>query len=138
MISDAGKKLMEEWYPEGKSTCADCGRTNKAGEMFWGKRGLTTDEVCRQCRDAEEKKAKVEQAALYASGEDTPEHTGEITCPWCGYEYHDSWEDEDDNDKEECPDCGGVFKYTREVEVTYSSERVSPPEGYEERQEEEC
>lgn len=85
---------------------------------------------CDDCRRTREKKEREDQATRYASGEDTPEHTREITCPWCGYEYHDSWEDSDENEEEECPDCGGVFSYTREVEVTYSSERKRAPEGW--------
>lgn len=49
--------------------------------------------------------------------------TSEITCPWCGYEFSDSWEYGDDDDACECPDCGKLFSYTRDIEVTYTSKR---------------
>ena len=47
----------------------------------------------------------------------------EITCPWCGYEFGDSWEYDDGDDAAECPECGKLFEYTREIEVTYTSKR---------------
>lgn len=49
--------------------------------------------------------------------------TDEITCPWCGYELSDSWEYGDSDDAAECPECGKLFEYEREVDVTYTSKR---------------
>lgn len=51
----------------------------------------------------------------------------EITCPYCGGTKGDSWEAADDNDEEECSTCGGIFDYCRNVEVSYSSEKVREP-----------
>lgn len=49
----------------------------------------------------------------------------EITCPYCGYEYSDSWEcgrDEDEySDNEECPECGKIFHWIRHIDVSYES-----------------
>ncbi len=46
----------------------------------------------------------------------------EVTCPYCGYKYSDSWEfpNEDDVD---C-DCGNTFHIVRDVEVSYSTYKV--------------
>lgn len=49
---------------------------------------------------------------------------GEITCPFCGVVDFDSCEKGGSNDKEECGTCGSIFSFTREVEVSYSSEPV--------------
>ena len=49
--------------------------------------------------------------------------TDEITCPWCGHEFGDSWEYGDSDDACECTECGKLFEYTRETEVTYTSRR---------------
>tara|TARA_R110000850_G_C9811628_1_gene451490 strand:- start:52 stop:447 length:396 start_codon:yes stop_codon:yes gene_type:complete len=44
-----------------------------------------------------------------------------ITCPNCGSENRDSWEASDSDDAHHCGTCGSVFRYERNVEVTYSS-----------------
>jgi hypothetical protein len=46
----------------------------------------------------------------------------EITCPWCGYQFSDSWE-MDDDDWEICEQCGKHFSWSRETRVTYSSQK---------------
>ena len=50
------------------------------------------------------------------------EYTDEIVCPWCGYEYGDSWE-WDNDDSLDCWECDKPFKYERHVEVTYVSSK---------------
>lgn len=47
----------------------------------------------------------------------------DITCPWCGYEFGDSWEYDDEDDACECTECGKLFAYERNVKVTYTSKR---------------
>ena len=47
--------------------------------------------------------------------------TENIVCPWCGYENKDSWELPNEDDEYECPECGRVFEYQRNFEVTYTS-----------------
>lgn len=54
-------------------------------------------------------------------------NTDEVTCPYCGYEDTDSWELDDQEDERDCPMCGGVFGYSREVTVSYYSEKVKDP-----------
>ena len=56
--------------------------------------------------------------------EDEIEHssTNEVVCPWCGYEYRDSWE-LGDSGTEICPECWGEFRYNRTVTVDYSTKR---------------
>lgn len=51
----------------------------------------------------------------------------EITCPYCGSALGDSWEMADEGDNEECEVCGGIYDYTRDVTVTYTSEKVKEP-----------
>lgn len=46
------------------------------------------------------------------------EFTDEITCPYCGEEFQDSWESPD-NGEHECCECGGAFTHEREISVTY-------------------
>ena len=46
----------------------------------------------------------------------------EITCPICGCRESDSWEHAIDNDTKICSDCGSEFEWSREVEITYSSQ----------------
>jgi len=47
-------------------------------------------------------------------------YTDEVVCPYCGYEYGDSWEWPDSGETE-CDECEKTFGYFRNVEVTYSS-----------------
>lgn len=52
------------------------------------------------------------------------ENVKEIVCPYCGYEFSDSWEFGDDSEREiTCEACYKPFTSYREVEVTYSTER---------------
>lgn len=50
--------------------------------------------------------------------------TDEITCPYCGAEWSDSWE-MSDSGEEICDECGNKFWYEREVSVSYTSHRIS-------------
>jgi uncharacterized Zn-finger protein len=53
------------------------------------------------------------------------ECTDEIVCPYCGYEFEDSYEfgNEEDLGLIEC-DCGEEFYATMSIEVTYSTKEV--------------
>lgn len=57
--------------------------------------------------------------------EDEIDHsfTEEVVCPWCGYEHGDSWELQDSG-KMKCPECDKEFKYDRDIEVTYWTEKI--------------
>jgi hypothetical protein len=55
-------------------------------------------------------------------------YTQEIVCPYCGCEWIDSWEEgnhggEEDIGLLECPDCERTFNTTRQIDITYSTER---------------
>jgi transcription elongation factor Elf1 len=61
------------------------------------------------------------------------EFTRYITCPYCGSEDEDSWEQgKDINDGSlgiiECDKCGKKFSARRDVDVTYSTENWEPKE----------
>ena len=49
------------------------------------------------------------------------EDTKEIVCPYCGYEYGNSWEYDDECGELECDECGKKFHYNRNVTVDYST-----------------
>lgn len=52
------------------------------------------------------------------------EYTDYITCPYCGYEDHDSWEVDFGNSEcaeIECTKCGKGISVDRHVSVSYSS-----------------
>lgn len=118
------KMSMEDIYPEGSQVCALCGKTNKAGEYFWFRPGLSIGKLCDACKRLEEKAAKAKQRALYVSGEEVPQYTDEITCPYCGHEESDSWEHGDEDDSFECGNCGRIFSYVRHTKVTYCTHRL--------------
>ena len=52
------------------------------------------------------------------------EYTQEITCPHCGREWTDSWEVNADDGEEECSNCEEKYSWTRQVSVTYSTEKM--------------
>lgn len=47
----------------------------------------------------------------------------EITCPYCGVNFTDSWEYREDNGTEKCGNCGKVFTWERSISVSYWSDR---------------
>jgi hypothetical protein len=47
------------------------------------------------------------------------DYTDEIVCPYCGYEFSDSWEIGADSGEEECYECGEKFEFYRHIEVSY-------------------
>jgi hypothetical protein len=54
--------------------------------------------------------------------------TGNLICPYCGYEHTDSWEIQsgsEDLDNVECGSCEREFKASRYISVTYSTERLA-------------
>ena len=51
------------------------------------------------------------------------EDTEEMVCPWCGYEFQDSWEFEEGGEHE-CYRCEKPFKFCRIIDVTYDTEKV--------------
>lgn len=120
------RRMFADIYPAGEYKCGICKSENLLGENFYYRVNFfgKNDRLCSDCHRAEEKTKKDKERRLYASGEENPSWTDEITCPWCGDEMLDSWEYADLDDECECDNCDGVFAYERHVEVTYSSSRV--------------
>lgn len=116
------RPMFADIYPEGKYTCGECGTTNLAGESFHYH--IWKGEHCPDCHKFIEDNKKREQIEQYQSGEDEPCGTDEVTCPWCGYEYSDSWEFGESEEEEICQNCEKEFSFERHVEVTYNSSRV--------------
>ncbi len=52
------------------------------------------------------------------------EYTDEIVCPYCGNEYSDSWEYEEEGSKIECDSCNRKFNYTRNTSVSYTTSKL--------------
>jgi hypothetical protein len=54
-------------------------------------------------------------------------YTHEIVCPHCGHKHRDSWEyGEGEHD---CALCERPFDLTRDVSVTYSTEKIEALEA---------
>lgn len=88
--------------------CEDCGT----------RQGLCTYSeavLCDPCHDK-----RVEKRIAEFEGE--TDYTDEVICPHCGYEYSDSWEMNEG--RHECSDCERPFEVTRNVVVTYSTEKA--------------
>lgn len=82
------------------------------------------DGMCNSCIIDETKR---KQSEALRNGEETEtEYEDDIVCPWCGKRFRD-----DDGyfvRKQEgeyhCPECGKLFYFTTDIEVTYSTRRV--------------
>lgn len=122
MIDDRIDRL-KRLYPAGEYTCDECQRENESGEHFPLSSHLFTQWLCPDCYEKELREDREERRRIYSSGESEPFGEDEITCPWCGYEHEDSWEMADEG-RVDCDDCGKPFEYQRDIEVTYSSERL--------------
>lgn len=49
----------------------------------------------------------------------------EITCPYCGEVFADSWEyNENECGETECDECGKKFTYSVNFEVSYSTRKI--------------
>jgi len=46
----------------------------------------------------------------------------DVVCPWCGHEHGDSWEYSDGN--YDCEECEKRFSVSRDVCVTFSTQRT--------------
>lgn len=54
-------------------------------------------------------------------------YTKEIVCPYCGYEFRDSWElagDDGDEQQTDCDECGKDFLYYADIDVTYCTRKI--------------
>jgi hypothetical protein len=59
------------------------------------------------------------------------DYTDEITCPYCNYEFSDSYEfgrGGEDCEEIECGNCGSTIQFQRIISVEYCTEPVCPTE----------
>jgi DNA-directed RNA polymerase subunit RPC12/RpoP len=59
-------------------------------------------------------------------------YTDEVVCPYCGYEFEDSWEffTNDQEDTEiDCDECDKTFVASRNITITYSTHELKPKEN---------
>lgn len=54
-------------------------------------------------------------------------YENDLVCPYCGYKDSDAFELPDDDGTIKCGRCGAEIRYTRNIEITYSTEPVKPP-----------
>lgn len=94
------------------SQCERCGTIQKVCHYV---RGV----FCEPCHKdhAKEEVEKFSQTGL------STDCTNEVTCPWCGFEFEDSWEFSDEG-KVNCDECEKNFIYSRDVSVSYSSSKA--------------
>lgn len=99
--------------------CDDCGTRTEQGSGF---SPVIYRDGC-YCDACFKKRLDVRVAAF----EGDTSYTKEITCPWCGYEFSDSWEYSDYGEME-CGECERIFFLERVVDVTYSTKKVKQNE----------
>lgn len=104
----------DEWICDECYKCPNCGESDRRLLRFTGSKI-----ICDTCHQQEVMK----QISLFDG--DTS-FTQEITCPYCGLSFTDSWEMSDSGD-EECSYCGNTYSYQRDIEVTYSTEKKGEP-----------
>ena len=53
------------------------------------------------------------------------DHTDEVICPYCGYEFSDSWEFNGTQDEQhvECDECGKEFFLYVIITVNYTTKK---------------
>lgn len=85
--------------------------------------------LCDTCNAAEHEEEKQEALAKMPDKEDFDawdfHGVDEITCPYCAYEFSDSFESADSNDEEhECPRCDNTFIVTAVPSLTFDCSRI--------------
>ena len=99
------------YHCEEHYVCEKCGKGREAHLCSYSTDGL----LCKDCHQ------KLVDRRIAEFDKET-DYTYHVVCPWCGYEHHDSWEMSDG--EWDCPDCGNKFEMTRDVDVTYCTERI--------------
>jgi len=54
-------------------------------------------------------------------------YSQDMVCPYCGHAQSDSWEFDRDDGEAECGDCDRTFRYSRYVEITFSTTPIIGP-----------
>lgn len=52
------------------------------------------------------------------------EYTYNLVCPYCGCEDDDAWELSDNEGETYCSRCGKQFAYTRNLIISYSTNKI--------------
>jgi hypothetical protein len=110
---------------EKHDVCVTCNKSrHEFKEPVWG--GVNGWR-CRPCQEALSKAEK--KQALDAMPEEHHKHDyhdlDEITCPYCAFEFSDSFESASDSDEEHtCDRCDNTFKVTAIHSLTFDCERV--------------
>lgn len=52
------------------------------------------------------------------------EYTDKPTCPHCGFEDNDAWELTEEESETTCGSCGMEYWYTRNVLISYSTQKL--------------
>lgn len=97
-----------------KKTCKVCGKVRDM--LVW-------EDTCYQC--CNDKYARELSERLKTSEEDSTCREDEIYCPWCGCHYEPELSDGLPEGDTECPECERMFMVTCDVDVRYSTERVT-------------
>lgn len=102
---------------EAHNVCVSCGiKRSQLDHAPWASRIGAFQ--CAPCEKTE-KEARIKKRI---SKRFDHEYSDEVICPHCGYEHGDSWEmGEGDN---ECSECEKPFSMSRNVSVTYSTEKL--------------
>jgi ribosome modulation factor len=111
---------------EKHNVCRTCGCDRSSlteppwgGRNGWQCKSCATIEHEADKRDALEKVANKEYDDWDFHGRD------EITCPYCEYEFSDSWECSEHSDEDqECPRCDNVFKVTAVHSLSFDCSRI--------------
>lgn len=101
-------------YCEKHDVCITCGVARKGlGHTPWG-----VMNGAFQCNPCVEKERSHGIETRRAKGFEH-DHTDEVTCPSCGYEFSDSWEFAEGEHR--CDECGDDFTVERIVSCSYST-----------------
>ncbi len=97
------------------------------GMTRWGGR---TGWICDACNTVKHEEEKQEALEKMPADEDFDawDYQGldEITCPYCAYEFSDSFESANDNEEEhDCPRCDNTFTVTAVHSLTFDCSRVN-------------
>lgn len=111
------------------NVCRTCGAARKDVETA---RGGRNGWQCGKCNDREyeaKKSAALDHAKEIGHTEDDCQYEDKIICPFCATEQSSDDRHESQNGIE-CGTCGGVFDLEIEYSPSYSTTRVTPPEGF--------
>lgn len=110
---------------EKHNVCVKCSKPRAEAKTAWGWEGGW---CCGTCQKIAHEIDKEEALAKMPSDEDYDEwdyhDKDEITCPYCAYEFSDSWECADsDAEEKDCPRCDNTFTFTAMHTLTFDCSR---------------